>query len=124
MSVPPNLWGKDHFSTLLYIETCCVDHSGVLKRECMRCDPKRHPLFRHSGSSNDTPPTRLAAGLQHNHDDWDCLDDLIDAGYVQNLGTGANPRLKLTDLGWTKAGELRRQRAEAHLHTELREPGG
>lgn len=46
------------------------------------------------------------------HDDYACLDDFEAAGLVQNVGSGANPRLWLTDKGWKMAGRLRRHKAE------------
>ena len=119
--IEPSIWGRDHLTTLLYLETRCVDHMGTIDRRHMRCDPKRHPLFAHEGSIGGVSPTRLACGEQYHHDDWDCLDDIIAAGYMENLGTGANPIVKLTDLGWTEAGKLRRQRAERALTRERRE---
>lgn len=62
-AVTPATWGRDHWSTLAYIETRIVDHSGVPSREHMRCDPKRHPLLAHDGSRGGSPsPTRLTGG--------------------------------------------------------------
>lgn len=40
-------WGRDHWSTLAFIETLCVDHHGGLSdkhRRNMRCNPERHPM--------------------------------------------------------------------------------
>ena len=34
------------------------------------------------------------------HDDWDCMYDLIDAGLFTAIGSGAHPLVKLTDEGF------------------------
>lgn len=109
-------FGRDHWSLLLYIETRCVDHNGVPRREHMRCSPKRNPGQAHDGTERHKKlsPTRLKGGeLLYNRDDWDCADDLEAAGYVQQIGTGANPRFAMTEVGWAVAGRLRRWRAES-----------
>ncbi len=72
-------FGKDHWTTFMYLEMCCVEYKGVpddLRR--MRCDPKRHPLLAHAdllGVLHDGGkyPTRLKGGVElQDHDDWDC----------------------------------------------------
>jgi hypothetical protein len=117
-------WGRDHWSLLLFIETICVDHAGVIGYgdgrgfAAMRNDVTRHP---HRGGDpyrgpHKPAPTYLANGEEvANHDDWDCLDDLEAAGLLENVGTGVNPVIKLTDAGWTEAHRLRRARAERNL---------
>ncbi len=144
--IHPDLWGRDHRSTLLYIETRCVDHSGRLASESMRTNRQRHPLL----GGRLTPgiiaateyPTRLAGDVEeHAHDDWDCVLDMHDVGYLRILeprpvdyyfrvepgrrgpiktseGTVGGlvvVRVKLLDLGWQMAHRLRRERAERAL---------
>jgi hypothetical protein len=110
----PANFGKDHWSTLLYLETRIVDHAGILDKRNMRCITKRHPLFAH-GHDASAYPTKLKGNATiPNHDDWDCIEDLIEAGLVEWNGTGASPVFALTDLGWTVAGHCRRWRAEGH----------
>jgi hypothetical protein len=115
--IPPEEFGRDHHSTLLYIETRCVDSDGAPKREQMRCHPDRHPHYQTRMQVlmgwKDEYQTRLANGAREpNHDDWDCLEDLEAAGLLISVGTGFNPQYKLTDAGWAEAGRLRRARAE------------
>lgn len=89
--VPPEKFGKDHWSTFAYVETRIVDHRGTINHDHMRCDADRHPILRASkraalfGMSAATKyPTRLVAGHQRrDHDDYDCLDDLIAAGLLE-----------------------------------------
>ena len=84
--VPIDQWGKDHWSTLAYIESRCVDHKGVLSNAHLRTNVGRHPLFvaRGFGSPGDGSryPTRYKDGsgalsLIEDHDDWDCLYDML-----------------------------------------------
>lgn len=114
--VPKESWGRDHESTLLYVETRCVDHGGKPERAQMRTNRRLHPGLASADYPNVrvSPPTRLADGsVLVDHDDWSCVDDMAAAGLVQNIGTGINPLWRLTDAGWAEAGRLRRKRAEA-----------
>lgn len=94
LRVPMHRWGRDHWSTLAYLETRCVDHDGVIENSHMRTAVMRHPTFlgkaqRRSGmTQRDYPtmvhPDELNAGTEFpDHDDWDCLVDMVDAGFVQ-----------------------------------------
>lgn len=139
--VPIEYFGKDHWTTFAYAETCCVDYGGVLDNRRMRCHPRRHRAFAavlpFSGTLQDGSgyPTRLKCGiLLKNHDDWDALQDLEQAGLLkitaddiiktkrgprraseqQRLARGPFPqltcRVELTALGRQIASEYR-----AHL---------
>ncbi len=137
-------WGKDHWSTLAYIETRCVDHKGVLKNANMRTDAGRHPLFMARGFASPGDgsryPTIYKGGELTDHDDWDCLYDMVQAGlltitlpkddalwdvpvgsrgpiqYRDRLQTKElKVKVKLTALGNQVAGELR-----AHLTKKRR----
>lgn len=141
--LPINQWGKDHWSTLAYIESRCVDHKGVLKNANMRTHAVRHPLLmaRGFGSPGDGSqyPTRYKRGQLDNHDDWDCLDDMVRAGLITvvrpkddalwDVPFGARGpityqgrtqtkalevKVKLTTLGHQVAGELRAHLATTH----------
>jgi hypothetical protein len=82
-------WGKDHWSTLAYIETCCVDNDGKLVNARMRTSHQRHPLLAHrskfgGGVDGHQYPTMLRGeATLEGHDDWDCLRDLEEAGLVK-----------------------------------------
>jgi|GEM_PF-2170876 len=112
-TVVPAMFGRDHQTTLLYIETCCVDGGGRVNREHMRCDVERHPLRAHAAHPPGAcPSTRLADGsLLSQHDDWDCVDDMIACGWLVDTGGATEPRFMLTDAGWLAAHRLRRERA-------------
>lgn len=100
-AIPPERWGKDHRSTLLYVETRCVDYGGKLDRRQLRIGSDEHP-------------TRLADGVDlAGHDDLDCIADFEAAGLLRNHGTGLHPAVSLTDTGWIVAGNMRREKAQA-----------
>lgn len=96
--IPREEWGRDHMSTLVYVETRAVDHSGQLMVAHLRDGVKY--------------PTRLKDSELIGHTDWHCLDDLEEAGLLINNGTGINRVYSLTDEGWKVAGLERRRRAE------------
>lgn len=108
--VPRHLWGRDHWSTLLYAETRAVDHCGELDRRQMRCDPARHPeLDAWADRSPKKHPTLLAGGAElPDHDDWDCLADMEAAGFLTRDNW---TKVTITDQGFLIVGDLRKQRA-------------
>ena len=109
MTVPIDQWGRDHWSTLLYAETVCVDESGRPNINRMRCNPRSHRRYAHMGSSSPCSPTRLRYDEKlHGHDDWDCVQDMRDAGLLQYGEDDSGPFWLLTDFGWKVAGLARR----------------
>ena len=121
--VPEEYFGKDHWSTFAYIETRCVDHRGVIDKNHMRCDTKRHPLFGHRGGDASGVPTRLVGGKNiHRHDDWDCADDLEAADMIENVGTGAQRVYRMTKHGKEVASDLRMHLAEGFAMSRFRDP--
>ena len=111
--VPMSLWDRDHWSTLLYVETVCVDHDGQLERRRMRVDRRLHPLLAHIEKDQDsTCPTRLANGVElDRHDDYNCLEDMEVVGLLEVVSS-INGLVRLTDLGWKVAAAARKFRAE------------
>lgn len=119
--VPIDQFGKDHWSLLAYIETRCVDFNrGVdtceINHDHLRCNIKQHPTLQ-------GPRQRLAKDLGwkpsygtrlkefksdknlqrqlnqlHEHDDWDCLDDLENAGLIEVISV-VNGFIKITNAG-------------------------
>jgi hypothetical protein len=133
--VPVEKWGKDHWSTLAYLETRCVDGSGKIENGKMRCNHRRHREFYaarvgHSLSSGIDYPTRLAGGEElENHDDWSCLEDMVKAGLVKawfrvknhlEAFGGSEACVELTELGWKIAHALRKHRAAGLGYGEFR----
>lgn len=131
--VPMRLWGKDHWTTFAYIETCCVDREGRLDLERMRCDPRVHRNLANTANRVATGggqyPTRLADGTEaHGHDDWSCAEDAValglltmdDEGAIQRgsylsrhgrVVQGHSPRFSLTKQGAEVAALLRQHKA-------------
>jgi len=113
--VPIERFGKDHWSTLAYIETRIVDHGGEPGKEHMRCDPDLHPGQTNSANrlgGKTKYATRLAGGeVLGNHDDWSCIEDMEAHGILENIGTGAQPIYRLTDYGMIVANALRNHKA-------------
>jgi len=116
--VPIEKFGKDHWSVFAYIETCCVDRTAIDQRR-LRCDNDRHPEFAHL-RDGEKYPTRLKGYFDHkedpdyivhNHDDWDCLHDLEEAGLLSSIGTAMKPQYLLTVKGTIVAGRLRAHKA-------------
>jgi len=119
MGIPIEEFGKDHWSTFAFLEARCVDDKGVIAIEKMRCDTDRHPGLAHMGSGRKYP-TILRGGKElPDHDDWDCVDDLEAAGLVEQTGTGLNPRVKLTELGWAVSVRLRAHKAADKRFSEF-----
>ena len=115
--VPMQMWGKDHWSTLLYIECRAVDNKGKLDRRQMRCDSDLHPMLdanaRILGPDRKKYPTLLKDKTKIlNHDDWSCIEDMQAVGLLSCGALGAS--IMLTNKGWEAAGKLRRWRAEGN----------
>lgn len=115
--IPMSKWGKDHWSTLAYLETLAVDggKSGLAipVRMRMRTNEIRHPhLIGNPGFSSSALhgsgyPTRLKDGEVEGHDDWDCVDDATEEGITEDVGTGLNRAYKFTKLGKEVMAKLR-----------------
>lgn len=119
-------WGKDHWSTLAYVETCCVDNKvedtkiGRLNQRRMRCNPHTHPLLAHLPGWSPDHGTRLK-GFQSpketpelllpDHDDWDCIDDMEAEGLAV-IHSLVNFYVELTDEGLNVAAQLRIHKAQ------------
>lgn len=125
--VPMERWGKDHWSTLLYLETVCVDHRGKVENLKMRTLRRNWRLAGQlAGEANiGSYPTRLkpvqaergkydSVELTDGHDDWECMTDMRDAGLLTyEVEEGPRPMkvtVSLTPLGRKYANEARERR--------------
>ena len=125
--VPIGRFGKDHWSTLAYIETRCVDHDGYPDHRHMRTDTDRHPglgapyLARMVPQGTAKYPTRLKGGDElHDHDDWDCAYDLEAAGLIEVKGTGIMPWFRITARGRLVVASLRAHKAAGGWYSNFR----
>jgi hypothetical protein len=120
VSIPVEAFGHDHWSTFGYIETRIVDYGGIPRKEHLRCIHERHPFFAHSGGDASRYPTRLRGDqVKRHHDDWDCLDDIEAAGFIENVGTGLYRVYRLTQLGKNLAAKLRAHKADGGKWSEF-----
>lgn len=126
MRAPIEKWGKDHWTTFMYIEVMAANHGGraVPDRERMRCDPRRHPGLTYNRGygiqDGGKYPTRLKGGEQlTDHDDWDCLDDLAEAGLLQSCGTSTYPLYKLTPLGREIVNQIRDHKSQGKRYADF-----
>ncbi len=132
--ITPKQFGKDHWSLLAYIETRCVDYKGVLDVAHLRV---RNPAIGSPRMPFGRPEwkpeygTRLAGYFKEdgttdktrqilNHDDLDCADELEEAGYIENMGTGLNPAYKMTKLGNQVASLLRQHKADGKHYASFK----
>ena len=145
-ATPVDKYGKDHWSLLAYVESCCVDGAGgrgELQRSRMRCHPPTHRMVTGPYSGFDSwrqqhstrlagffgfpdrgdPEKAIAAGFQlRDHDDWDCLDDLEAAGFIQILSVTSG-RVRMTDKGCEVAAHLRAHKAGGGMFASFRLSG-
>lgn len=131
-SVPMDRWGKDHWTTLLYLETRAVNYRGKIAPEKMRTSRRnRHLAGIVHGQANvmgvDQYPTRLvptqaerakynSVDLIGGHDDWECMYDMADAGLLTfECATDRGQRplqvtVQMTDKGREVCKEARARR--------------
>ncbi len=133
--IPIETWGKDHWSTLAYVETVMVECAGfqigldprmrtnrrhyrVLSERCR--SPKRPGGGARSSHSlavvmRPEHGSRLKDGeVMEGHDDWMCLQDMAEAGFF-TVGAGRiEPAvvLKLSERGRQVVDALRQFKSE------------
>jgi hypothetical protein len=129
--IPPQDWGKDHWSTLAYLETVMVDCGGFQVGR----DPRMRANRRNFRVMAEMCPNPQRAGLNtasravamdrsngsrlrdgsvvDNHDDWCCVQDMAEAGLFRTGVEGVEPKrvLKLSALGLKVCAELRAWKA-------------
>lgn len=115
--VPAELFGKDHWSMFAYVESRLVDYG----RFVIQCDPRtrtaRHNWrilnYRNQSMAilmDAKYGSRLKDGTYiPEHDDWDCLQDLVKAGLLYTRGDpDVSKSVKLTQAGTVVAASLRK----------------
>lgn len=116
-------FGKDHWSLLTYIETCCVDNGGAIDFRRIRVNPETHPLCAVGQySPRQWKPTYSTIlndnTLLYGHDDIDCLDDLEKAGmiYIKSLVNGF---MVISPLGIEISAMLRKHKIEGKQYRDF-----
>ena len=127
-------WGKDHWSTLAYLECRVVDNKGIVDNLQMRCNPRLHRGFTNilpMGAIVDGSnyPTILNDGETEKHDDWSCLEDMVATGLIiaiyrvkksAEFVGHMEARIKLTELGLQVSRMLRAHKADGGTFTTFR----
>lgn len=110
--IPHNLFGVYHWMMLLRVEGWVVMNNGEIEAERMRTNFNRRPPAP-KGKQWDKliHSTRTNKGtLIDDHDDWDCLNDLVALGLV-NIDIWKNKKIvSLTETGFQVYVRLRRYR--------------
>ncbi len=116
--------GKDHWSLLSYIETCCVDHEGHFDLMRIRVNPESHPLLAIGKLSLRKWQSLYGTQLNDNsilsnHDDVDCLNDLEKAGmiYIQSL---VNAIAVLSPMGIIVSSQLRNHKIKGGQYKDFK----
>lgn len=114
--VPPELFGRDHWSTLAYIECKLTDDNGYSVRFDARMrQNRRHFRILPGGGLHGIPMpvgegSRLADGtFLRGHDDWNCIQDMLHLGWFEGTDEDwdAGMKLKLTPIGVAATAALR-----------------
>jgi len=105
-------WGKDHWSLYAYIGARCMDYKGVLDHRHMRGGGTISPGEKRGIPAGEAYPTMTKNGEIFGHDDFNCLDDIEEAGLVENMGTGILPVCRFTENGYEILKQLQKHRME------------
>lgn len=106
MTIPKEQFGRDHWSCFSYLAHCATAREGEPERDKMRTHPRNRHLMSQLQAMMHMAgvgwsKTRLLGGVElDEHDDYDCMFDLIDAGLFLAIGSGMHPIVKLTDEGF------------------------
>lgn len=129
-NIPMNLWGKDHWTTLAYIETVMVDCGGFqIGRDARMKSNRRHfrvmaeqcPKPKRVGANpglaivmQNEHSTKLNDGSTiYGHDDWCCIQDMAEAGLLTLHQHEIEPGVVIhfSELGREVANKLREHKA-------------
>lgn len=130
--VPVARWGKDHWSTFVYIETRCVDYKGELNKQHMRTKRDKHPDLEGDAQKRFSLaykeyPTQLKNYFEDptdcldDHDDWDCIEDMIAAGLVEKIDND-DLWYRLTTEGRRIASLIRQHKAQGNNFASFEMP--
>jgi len=106
-------FGKDHWSTLAFLETQIVEKQFPIDLKRMRVNDSKRGFKNGNGMGwQDRWSTVLKDGsIASGHDDIDVIDDLEKYGYLKNNGTHINIYPELTKKGFAVCHAIRKHKA-------------
>jgi hypothetical protein len=129
--IAPALWGRDHWSTLAYLDTVMTDCAGFEMGSDARMRANRRnarvmaavprPKRVRSAHASPLPGTLAIEGSRlkdgqtvAGHDDWNCIEDMAQAGLfnIGPLGLAPGKVLKLSPLGRAVVARLRQHKQD------------
>lgn len=128
-----NQFGKDHWDLFTHIEYRIMNHQGRLSLVHLRVkNPALQQNMMGINMWKAEYGTRLFGYWNKdgsvnsklrilNHDDFDCLDDLEEAGLIKSFGTGLNPVYKLTKKGVKVVGLLTLHKQEGKNYADFKQ---
>ncbi len=134
--VPESNFGRDHLSTLVYVDSVMVDYAGFeigldarmrSHRDNWRWLSERDARHAH-GSKRDGAVSQNGTLLRNadivkHHDDWDCLVDTAVAGYFdRETPWQVGDILRLSDRGAAVAHAFRRYRIHGGSYADFAVP--
>lgn len=118
MSIPVEQFSKDHWSLFAYVASCWAA-GNPLDRTRLRVQPRLHPLLAHRSGWEPEWGTRLKDGTQlPDHDDWDCMYDLEDAGLIR-VESAVNGIVTMTEHGDVIAAQIQRYKHDGGQFKEF-----
>jgi hypothetical protein len=146
-SIPVTKFGKDHWTLLAYADTrhapgndcvCTLDHRDLRRNEA------KHPLpqdtsrpqtkwrewqssrlagYFESGFANteNLAAAEEAGVIVLGHDDWDCLSDLMQAGYIE-ISSIEQGIVQMTKEGFRVANLLRKHKEQGGMYAKFTLP--
>lgn len=126
--VPTELWGRDHWSTLAYIEAKLVDGDYSVKFDPRMRQGRRNfrVLSKGRGCAGGVVMqpehgSRLSDGtILPWSDDWACVQDMLADGLFEDGEWDTGFPLKLTEKGYAVAAALRKHKAEGGTYSNFK----
>lgn len=115
--ITPDIFGTQHWVMILRVEAWVTMNNGEIEKDRMRTNYNKRPPKPLKAIEWDKllMATRLNNGtLIDDHDDWDCLEDLINNDFVK-VEVWKNKKLvSLTEKGFNTFIKLRKHRHEGN----------
>lgn len=117
--IHPSMWGKDHFSTLVYAETRLIDFDGKINNAHMRTDMDLHPELVHTSLPEKYPTVLYDGTLTNNHDDWSCLRDFCAFDFIEVYQSGSVVVVTFLDKGYDLVYKIRKHKCNGGKYSNF-----